>query len=303
MYNKSLRLPIEEMVINVQQKFDFKRGKSLHIQWRTLRRATWEAAYSKFWVNPIGKSKPRPPSKNARKHPALWRLANALTKISADKHLIWLNRLDRVRACAKHAMTRHQRTCLLGVVLLQAAVVFITGIAIAGVTAVCFWESHDYFVLFVGGMPCAFLFFAICFRLWSAAHRVDDDDDDDDEETLQQRIASHGPQGNQQRDGIQLPAIAVTIAQLDQSPAAKANGVDTGGGNGGGSGCGDECVVCLGESSSFLVHFPCRKRHEFANGGSRDLPARVPQALHRAVAARPSDVSHLQVQRASRVAG
>ncbi|TVU08695.1 hypothetical protein EJB05_42106, partial [Eragrostis curvula] len=132
-------------------------------------------------------------------------------------------------------MTRHQTTSLLRVELFQAAVVFITGIPIAAVTAVCFWESHDYVILFIGGALTVFTFFAICCRLYSVARRADDDGEE--EETLQQRIASQGPPlvGNQQRDNVQIPAITVAIAQLDRQspPPAKADGVD-------------ECVICLG---------------------------------------------------------
>ena len=67
-------------------------------------------------------------------------------------------------------MARHQTNCTWAIELLEAAAIFVAGIAIAAVAAVGYLRNGGIAILFLGGLPAVF-FFAIGFRVSSAALR------------------------------------------------------------------------------------------------------------------------------------
>ncbi|RLN13607.1 RING-H2 finger protein ATL30-like [Panicum miliaceum] len=134
-------------------------------------------------------------------------------------------------------MARHQTNCHWAIELLEAAAIFVAGIATVAVAAVGFLRNGGIAILFLGGRAAVF-FFAIGFRVSSAALRnrrsasglqVEGDEEDG---TLPGIAAGgHGPKRHHHRGSIQLPAIV--IAQLEELSHNK-----VGGG-------GEECAICL----------------------------------------------------------
>ncbi|RLM55922.1 RING-H2 finger protein ATL30-like [Panicum miliaceum] len=61
-------------------------------------------------------------------------------------------------------MARHQTNCHWAIELLEAATIFVAGIATAAVAAVGFLRNGGIAILFLGGLPTV-IFFAIGFRL------------------------------------------------------------------------------------------------------------------------------------------
>ncbi|CAL5042500.1 unnamed protein product [Urochloa decumbens] len=142
-------------------------------------------------------------------------------------------------------MAHQQTDCHWATELLGAAAIFVAGFATLAVAGARYAKSNSVAIPLLGGGLPAFIFFAIGYRVGSAALRkrrsasnppqVQGDEEDGTLPGIAAAPANNGPQWRQQHRGcIQLPASA--IAQLRELYHDK----DVDGG-------GEECAVCLGK--------------------------------------------------------